>query len=446
MIRTMAPLVALLALPLATQATPASSAFPGPNPLATTHAAPTSLASRAPSVQAAPAAAASSGWQAWLGCWRPVGEAAPADALVCVVPGQDAQSVRMISLEDGAIIEESVMRADGTARPVTDGGCTGTESAAWSQDGRRVFVRTELDCDGMRRTSTGVIAMIAENEWVDVQAVEIAGQHAARSVRYRAVRSEQVPPEMAALLPTGQHLLHESARLHASAPLDIAAVIEASRQTSAPVVEGLVAARQNAFGLNARRLLELEAAGVPTSVIDMMVAVSNPQRFAVREQPREERQATALRPTSSLYTDCRDPYTFRRMTRLECERMMQYGYGSYGYNSYGSSRFGYSPWGYDPYGWRYGNSPIVVIVQPDREERRGGQMVRGQGYTQGSGATTTRGAQPRDQATSRPADTGSSAARPAATSGSGSTNDTGTNTGRRAVPRTGGGGDTSDGG
>jgi hypothetical protein len=416
--RTMIPALALLALPLAA------------------HASPTDSPQQQPAVT-------QSGWTAWLGCWRPAGADTPANALVCVVPGDNAQTVRMISLEDGSVVSESLMRADGAARPVADGGCTGTESAAWSQDGRRVFVRTDLDCDGMRRSSTGVLAMVGENEWVDVQAVEIAGQHAARSVSYRAVRGAEVPSEMAALLPTGRQLVHESARLNASAPLDVAAVVEASRQVSAPVVEALVAARQSGFGLNARRLLELEAAGVPASVIDMMVAVSNPQHFAVREQPREERQATtALRAGSSLYSDCRDPYTFRRLSRLECERMMRYGYG-YGYGAYGSNRFGYSPWGYDPYGWRHGNSPIVVIVQPDREERRGGQLLRGQGYTQGSSsATSTRAAQPRDQGASRPAASGASAGRPAATTGSTSgSSDTGTSTGRRAVPRTGGGGE-----
>jgi hypothetical protein len=386
---------------------------------------------------------AETGWSAWLGCWRPMGDDAPLNAMVCVVPGEAAGSVRMISLEDGSVAGEAVLHADGTPRRVEDGGCTGSERAVWSQDGRRVFLRTELDCDGVRRVSTGVLAMIAENEWVDIQAMEVAGQHATRSVRYRAVRADQVPEAVASLLPAERSLVREAARLHASAPLEAADVVEATSHTAAPVLEALIAMRQRGFGLNARTLVELERQGVPASVLDMMIAVSYPQRFAVQESSREPRMedATWARPGAAAFADCRDPYTYRRLTRLECERLALYGYGSgLGYG-YGSNRFGYSPWGYDPYGWRYGSQPIVVIVQPEREERQG-QMVRGQGYTAPAGSSSSgRSAQPRTEP-ARPAAGSSGAAAPAsATSGSGSST-SGESTGRRAVPRptTGGGG------
>jgi hypothetical protein len=414
-IRTLTPAAALLALavlPLAAHGSTAAAAEP-----------------------AATVQAEVGGWTAWHGCWRPIGPDAPLNALVCVVPGETPGAVRMISLEDGAVVEETVMHADGTARPVADGGCTGTETATWSRDGRRVFLRTELDCDGVRRLSTGVIALVAENEWVDVQALEVGGQHAARSMRYRAVRADQTPDAVAGRVATGRGLAQESARLHAAAPLDAADVVEASALVAAPVVEALIALRQHGFGLNARTLVELERQGVPASVLDMMVAVSNPQHFAVQEQPRtaQPAQATALRPGVGFYDECRDPYTFRRLSRLECERLMMYGYG------YGSGvrrgGFGYSPWGYDPYGWRYGQNPIVVIVQPEREERQGGQMVRGQGYSPGTGASSTgRAAQPRTEGATATGNAGASAT-------SGNTGSTGTSTGRTAVPRTGGGGD-----
>jgi hypothetical protein len=392
------------------------------------------------------------GWTAWHGCWRPVGDAAPLNALVCMVPG-DAGAVRMLALEDGAVVDETVLHADGVARPVDDGGCTGTQHAAWSADGRRVFVSTDLDCAGTHRVTTGVIAMVAENEWLDIQALVVGDQRAARSVRYRAVHAEQVPEAVRPLLPSGRDPALEAARLHVSAPVDYDAVVEATARVAPAVVEALIAARRHGYALDAARLVELERRGVPPSVLDVMIAVSYPERFAVRErEPREPSadRATAYWPGSLRYSDCRDPWSGQRLTMLECDRLRMYGYGL-GFSRFGFSRLGFSPWGYspwgysrwgyDPYGWRYGQLPLVVIERPAREER-GGELVRGHGYGAAAGAEESgRRARPRDDGAtmSRPASPGASARPASATAGSPESG-SGTATGRRAVPRTGGGG------
>jgi hypothetical protein len=368
--------------------------------------------------------------------------------MVCVLPGGSSASVRIATVEDGAIVDETTLTVDGVARAVEDGGCVGSETASWSRDGRRVFLRTELDCSGIRRVSTGVLALVAENEWVDVQAVTVAGQHATRTLRYRAVRPESVPAEILAQLPQDRRLVLEAARLQTSAPLDVDAVVEASHTVAAPVVEALLAARRQGFALNAQRLLELERAGVATSVIDMMIALSYPATFAVQERPRQQTaQGTAAwgaAPASARFGGCRDPYYGTRMTQLECEVLMMQGYGSrsmYGYG-YGSGYgYRYSPWGYDPYGWNYGGQAPVVIVRPD-DTRERGEVVKGQGYTPGSGGTATgRTARERDTSGS-----GGSTGSTGGTTTTGTTtssppdNSSGTTTGRTAVPRNGGGG------
>jgi hypothetical protein len=387
----------------------------------------------------------SGGWAAWIGCWRPTDEDAPLNALVCVVPGETAGSVRMLSLEDGAVVDESVVHADGRPRGIEEGGCTGTETASWSRDGRRVFMRGDLNCDGVQRVSTGVIAMIAENEWIDAQAVAIGEQHATRAIRYRAVPISQVPAVVAALLPADRQLVQQSARIHAAGPLDIEAVVEASGAVAAPALEALLAARQHGFSLNAARLAELERRGVPVAVIDMMVALSHPEVFAVQQRQREPaagQDAWGRAGIGMRYSECADP-RFARM-RVDCDPFYAYGSSRYGYG-YGS-RFGYSPWGYDRYGWHYGPTPVVVIVRPDDSgTSTGGEVVRGRGYTSGGAAGTGRSAQPREP---RPAASGASqggsATQPAATTGSSSSGtSSGTSTGRTAVPR-GGGGQTED--
>jgi hypothetical protein len=384
------------------------------------------------------------GWLAWHGCWKPVGEEAPEATLVCVLPGDDATAVRMTTWVEGSLGQETVLRADGVARPVEEGGCLGNQSARWSADGRRVFVRSEFSCGGLGRTSTGVLAFVVENEWVDVQALTVADQHLARSIRYRAVPVADYPAAVAAELGTERRLVQETARLQYSMPLDVAAVVEASREIAPPAVEALLGARQHGFAMDANMLLRLQREGVPASVIDMMVALSYPQRFAVRERPQPTAQEGDRMRASRDDDTCYDPFLMRPVSGMSCSTMPRYNQ----YNRYGYGRdYGYSPWGYDPYGWRPGGSPVVVIVEPEREV---GEVVKGRGYANPAGTSSTRGAaRPRQEPAARGSDAG--AARPATPSSStGSTRTTeegsssGTSTGRTAVPRGGGGGNQQD--
>jgi hypothetical protein len=395
---------------------------------------------------------------AWHGCWRAVGESAPLGELLCIVPGADASEVRMQTFVDGVPGAATTLRVDGVARPVDEGGCTGTRVARWSADGRRIFLRTDLDCAGMPRTSTGIIGMISEREWVDAQSSAVGPQSAARVLRYRATGAADVPAELRAQLPAGRDLLSEAGRLHAAAELQLDDVVEAARVVAAPALQGFLAERGQPFAMNGNALLRLEQAGVAREIVEILVALSYPKYFAI-ERPSAAPAITA--PLARGYereVECWDPVF--RMVRYgaECDRIdpllrrySPYGYYPYGYSRY-SSRYGYSPWGYDPYGWHY-NTPVVIVVRDDdRPGRVPGAFVKGAGYTRGSGDSGAT-AQPRSRQNSNGgADRGSAAASPTAGS-SGSTGSSSStqpassgassssgSTGRTAVPRTGGGG------
>lgn len=377
------------------------------------------------------------GWDAWLGCWEQIGPEATGEQLVCVLPGADARSVRITTVEDGAITDETVLRADGVARPVVEGGCTGSETAFFSRDQRRVFTRAELDCRAVQRVSTGVLALVSEFEWVDAQAVTVAGHSAARTLRYRAVPRSATPPAIAALLPAEQRLATEAARLDAAALLGIAEVVEAAGVVAAPAVEALLGARQQGFALDARGITQLAESGVAASTIDVMIALSFPTRFAVQERDPDAAYTAALERDDRLRDECRNPVLSRRYSAT----CYGYGYGSsIYYDRYGYGRYGYSPWGYDRYGWHYGSSPII-IVQPQQPTAApsGGSVVKGRGFRRGD--EPGRGqAQPRSQ----PQPSSSTSARGSSSSGASASSpstSSGSSTGRTARPRSGGGGD-----
>jgi hypothetical protein len=396
-------------------------------------------------------------WLAWHGCWRGSAEDAPGNHVLCVLPGADGAEARLVTLVDGVTEGTTTLRVDGVARPVEEGGCTGTEAARWSHDGRRIFLRADLMCDGVHRVSTGALAMVSEHEWVDVQTYAVGEQHAVRILRYRAIADAEIPAEVAQAIDR-RDLASEAARLYAMAPLQSSDVIEASSYISTPALQALLAAHGNGFPLDARTLASLRDAGLDESVIDVMVALSYPSRFAIRTPEGDRIDSTYRQRGYALEDECYDPYSRRYFYGDACY-YHGFGFSRFGYGfSYGGYGYGYSPWGYDRYGWRGGTGPVVVIVRPDDDtpQPRGGSLVKGGGYTSpGSGGSTGRGtARPRSGTPGNPnhpspapsrspsSSSGSATARPASSSGTSSPASTGSgsSTGRTAVPRNSGGG------
>lgn len=345
------------------------------------------------------------GWDAWYGCWMSAGDEEIQDetgtsVLVCVLPGADAQTARMATVEDGRIVDEVSITADGQPRAVDNGGCTGTEMARFSADGRRVYTRADLDCRSFKRVSTGVIAMVSETEWIETQGVTVSGQATGRTVRYRAVPASAVPASIRTQLPAEERMALEAVRLDAAVPLDVDAVIEAADAVGGPALEALMAARQQSFDVDARDLARLGDAGVPASTIDIMVALSYPEKFAVREASSDDEFDQRAGRNAALDEYCDYMY---RSARRPIRRGYGYGYGygasecdaygmNYGYGSMYSNSYGYNNY-YDPYRWN--RTPVIV-----EEVVRGGTVTR-DGYTRGD--VPARGtAKPRSGASSRP--------------------------------------------
>jgi hypothetical protein len=326
-------------------------------------------------------------WLPFQGCWRADG--APSTSVLCIV--QDGQGVRLIELADGAIARETRMVADGQPRAISQEGCTGTEKGRWSADGRRLYLDTELTCgDQLKRTTVGVFSMISPMEWVSINAVVVDNEAATRTVKYQAVETSL--PEMTSLPGASRavidgvfaqlrqnRLARETARYAASRPLTLEQVRDASKEVHPRAIEALLLASRQQFDLSGKKLLALADAGVPTYLIDAVVAVSNPDRFEVKDRAATFGEETGEQRTRSAYAgrycdawdDWYDPwcrgYGYNRYSPFG-----YYGYNNYGYNYYGSY-----------YGLGFRGAPIIVVRGDDT-----GQVTRGsvspRGYTSGS--------------------------------------------------------------
>ena len=256
-------------------------------------------------IMVAPVAAAQevdSRWAPWLGCWRAVDETATAPVL-CVVPLAGEAAIEMLTTVDGRVVSRESIFADGQEHAVSRDECEGWERAEFSGDSHRIYIGSELTCGASaHRISTGVMSMVSPFEWLDVRTIDVDGQSVPWALRYRLASEADFQAAGQGDLFSAQGSEARMARMVASVPIAINDVIEANGKVSAETLQLWVVERGEPFALDANRLIEMADAGVPPSVIDVVVAVSYPEsswstrdvlRGAARRTPHEDAQATA---------------------------------------------------------------------------------------------------------------------------------------------------------
>jgi hypothetical protein len=358
-------------------------------------------------------------WFPYLGCWEPAGPELA--ALVCVTP--EGAGVRVEVVEDGGVTQRFHWVADGLPYPVEEGGCIGTRRAEWSADGRRIFTDETLRCGPeATRSARGVLALgSGGSDWIDLQEVTAPGVPSFLSVRrFRpALPGTLAYFEREDVAPAGA-LAVQTARAHAARPLGEGEVLEGVRRAGSSVAGALVAEIAAPFTLDASALRRLRGQGIPPEVLDLMIAVTWPDRFQIRgsDVARSERASSdaspawsetapaaqhATRPArggygvwgpswSPIYGSYYDPF-----------------YGSYydpfyGYYFGSGYRSGYGGWG-APSGWYAGRPLIVVVgggaapaprgsVSPEGYTRPGGTPASGSGPPVSTANENSPGARP----------------------------------------------------
>ena len=380
-------------------------------------------------------------WLAFTGCWTPLEQDAEERPTLCVVPGEDRFSAEFVTVRDGEVVSREVARAD--ARPVdaSQEGCEGTTTWRFSQDGHRVYHRSEHVCDGtVTRKGSGMMVMLNPTEWMDVSAVEVEGEVTPWVQRYRMAGVMATQEAGYAGLGDDQEMAIRAARMYSTTSPTIAAIIEAGQTLHAETVQAWLVESDPDLNVNAEQLIRIADAGVDPDVIDVVVAVANPQRFRLREEDSGGR-AIAQRDL--------DRERRSRRVRTDPWYYSPFGFGYYdGYYGYGYSsyRYGYYPYSYGGgYGMGYGYGgyygigyrPVVVQVSERPPEQRG-RLVRGLGYVRGGdrGRSTVVG---RDGGSSWSSGGSRSGGSSVGVSSGGYRGGSGSSTGRTARPRGGSG-------
>jgi hypothetical protein len=381
-------------------------------------------------------------WAPWLGCWELVTESVSDAALpqsgvsagrsqrvpddtrprICVTSASPGGATFTTTVAGKTALEQTVI-ADANERPINDGECRGTQRADWSDDGLRLYARAELTCgrDQTPRRVSGLALFGPDATWLDVQAVEVSGRENVRVRRYRRIATQGPGPVAARVTATR---------------LTLDDVKEASAKVTARAVEAALVETGASFDLTASSLIDLDDAGVPGSVIDLLVALSYPDRFVV-ERTRDDRVSTIF---------LNDPWllggAFGYPLWFDDFGFYSPLYGSY-YSPYYYSPFAYSYHGrYDP---RFVGGGFAVIESgggtgPSPQPSGAGRAVDGRGYTR------VRSRETEAASSSRPITTSSSGAGSSSTSSSSGSSSGASSqgysggsssgdTGRTAVPR-----------
>ena len=347
----------------------------------------------------AQSAAGSTSWRAWHGCWSAGAPADPAGLarvpLVCISATPNPDVVQITTIVRDSVTSAQQVDAGGTVRPLAAGGCVGTQVGRWSADRRRVYLSATATCDGATRSTSSILALTGSGDWLDVQGVAGAGAERVRVARYHAVDVQgTLPPDIAQALRDGG-LAVQGARVAAGADIGVAAVVEATKAVGVAVAEAFVLERGQRFAVDARQLVALADAGVPSRITDAMIAVSNPNVFAVNRPAMAARDSmdgeiagrrvyVSLDRFASPWSWGYDPFGYTPHGR---------GYNAFGYdawnNSIGYSAYGYgTAGGFSGYGYPYSFGGPVIIVRGAPAEPHG-RLVKGRGYEQGDRTATT---------------------------------------------------------
>jgi hypothetical protein len=312
-------------------------------------------------------ASADSRWTPFLGCWSLIedavrqpllgelegGETGEEDrpmGLVCLAP--EGNGVRLQTFSGDEAFLEEILTADGQRHDSAQGKCRGWQQLDWSKDASVLFTRSELLCEeGRTRSITGVSMLTDGSTWVELQSLGTGDGRAVLIRRFRAASQEVSRLRVPSLTEEQLHDAVEARFRMATARMSIEDVIEASAHVAPEVVEASLLERGGRFPIDSDNLVRLSEASVPPSVIDLMVALSFPEEFAV------ERASGGGGGGMGWGYAGYDPF-------YDSAFAYPYYFAPFGYY------YWYAPWG-PVYGVPPGGSPAATV----------GRAVEGRGYT-----------------------------------------------------------------
>ena len=401
-------------------------------------------------------------WQPWLGCWSPDGTTAvdvggSSFPLVCVSPVAGSPAVAISTIANRQVMHLELINTSGQRLAKTVDNCPGWESATWSNDGHRLMMRSEFTCANKTVVKgSSIFAFSPEGDWLQIQGSTVGANSGSRVVRYHPsnvrLASDAVLADSAVVRVVDAPEVGFAVRSMRSAAggtvANLDALLDVAKHVDPAVSQAWLTETSQRLRLNAKQLTQLADGGLPAPMIDLLVAMSYPERFALQanngQRADDRTYAGAVASSRRMRDDWDCGYG---------DRMLMYGYygnscypGFYGSSIYGGygfgNRYGYrgSPYDYNQY--YYGQQPIIIVTRDPNGDAVGperGRAVKGRGYTRSSGGSGSSSGSSEPRTTSSGSSTTGGGGSTTASPPPASTGTSGGDTGRTAKTRPPGG-------
>jgi hypothetical protein len=324
----------------------------------------------------------------WVGSWRLVSNKVNSseselveEFLLTIGPDSNENSITMKGYRDETPLVEEVIIVDGLRHQLTDDKCTGWYQYSWSENGKRLLLNSESTCPGDPLRIISGMSIIDENgDWLDIQLLRNGKQKAINIRKYHNVDNESVTLSVININRIS------SSRSAAGENFSINEIIELSSKVDSAVLEAALLEMGKPFAINSKKLIHMEDSKVPSRVIDLMVALSFPEKFIVEGDKISLAQGEGYR----------NGYIYFQMP--------------YHYCSYSHSFFPWHwasstcvPCGYSYLGWYGGCDIYYPFWAPPYytgggsggREINNGRLIGGHGYTSKSSGSSSRRARPR---------------------------------------------------
>ena len=328
-------------------------------------------------------------WLPWVGCWTFDSPGPNNSGRLCTTLIPAGLRIEGETSGQKPSAAEELLLADGRRHEFQNAGCKGWREIEFSEDGHRYFTRSSLSCeDGTERVVQGINFFSGSGQWVEVQLLQLGQDRKIWVRRYSSAPDERDSASAGSTSPTAPA---QSARISAGAPMTARAIVEAVKKSDIELIEAMLVESRTQIPVGSKFLKELAKNGVPGRIVDLLVALANPDRFTVR---RNDYASASVVPRGSSASGDSGGYLGSYYSPVLGYPIIYgwYPYGLYGYGSYQPWYYGQSYWYYDPWYWHPsgGGSGSGGGVT-----RRGGYVDADRGYVQVQERQNVRYASPR---------------------------------------------------
>ena len=268
----------------------------------------------------------------WLGTWTAIDET-PAQTKAVLEIRPDADGIGLdIKTKDAEQPVGEIIIPDGVSRPVESGACTGTRKYQWEKQTGIILGESKLVCQGEAAYNVFTLKMMTSADGMaDILVIKTPDQ---TRLAVRRFAFEKDLPSAGEFSSRQESMVLRTAL---AAPWDIDKIINLSKTIETVVLEAALLEKNLQVKLDTKSLRKMKSTGTPDSIIDLLVAMSAPDKFKIEKNDRiAVEAASSPRP--------RNGEAYQYPYRID---MPYYGY-YYPWNYYWSY---YSPfwWGYPIY-------------------------------------------------------------------------------------------------